>query len=178
MIFSESALKGAYIIELQPIEDDRGFFARSFCLQEFAAHGLETGVAQCNVSFNRKKGTLRGMHFQLPPKAEAKLVRCTRGVIYDVIIDLRPDSPTYCRWEGVELSADNYRSLYIREGFAHGFQTMADNSEVFYQMYESFTPECAGGVRWDDPAFDVHWPLANPVMSDKDRSHPLYVRTP
>jgi dTDP-4-dehydrorhamnose 3,5-epimerase len=175
MIFTETALKGAYIIDLQPIEDERGFFARSFCLQEFAAYGLKTGVAQCNVSFNKIKGTLRGMHFQKPPKAEAKLVRCTRGEIFDVIIDLRPDSPTYCQWEGVVLSADNHRSLYIPEGFAHGFQTLEENSEVFYQMFECYAPECASGVRWDDPAIGIHWPLPNPVMSDKDRSYPLYV---
>jgi dTDP-4-dehydrorhamnose 3,5-epimerase len=176
MIFTELPLKGAYIIDLQSIEDERGFFARSFCLQEFAAYGLKNEVAQCNVSFNKKQGTLRGMHFQKPPKAEAKLVRCTRGEIFDVIIDLRPDSPTYCQWEGVALSADNHRSLYIPEGFAHGFQTLQENSEVFYQMFEFYAPECASGVRWDDPAFGIHWPVPNPVMSDKDCSYPLYVR--
>lgn len=176
MIFTETALKGAYIIELQPIADERGFFARSFCLQEFTAYGLKNEVAQCNVSYNKKKGTLRGMHFQKPPKAEAKLVRCTRGEIFDIIIDLRPDSPTYCQWEGVVLSADNHRSLYIPEGFAHGFQTLQENSEVFYQMFELYAPECASGVRWDDPAFDIHWPVPNPVLSEKDSSYSLYIR--
>lgn len=176
MIFAETSLRGAYTVDLQPAEDERGFFARSFCRREFAALGLRTDVVQCNVSFNRLKGTLRGMHLQLPPKAEAKLVRCTLGAIYDVIIDLRPDSQTYCQWEGVELSAGNRRALYIPEGFAHGFQTLEENSEVFYQMFEAYAPECASGVRWDDPAFGIEWPLSGPVMSDRDRSFPFYQR--
>lgn len=172
MIYTETALKGAWIIDLQQLHDNRGFFARSFCKEEFAARGLCTEVAQCNISFNKIKGTLRGMHFQLPPKAEAKLVRCTSGAILDVIIDLRPDSATYCQWTAVELTGDNRRSLYIPEGFAHGFQTLADNSEVFYQMFEFFVPEYASGVRWDDPAFGINWPLSDPVISEKDRSYP------
>lgn len=174
MIFTETALKGAFTIDLQALEDERGFFSRSFCRSEFAARGLKTEVAQCNVSYNRAKGTLRGMHLQKAPKAEAKLVRCTRGIIYDVICDLRPESATYCRWEAVELSADNHRALYIPEGFAHGFQSLEDGCEVFYQMFESFDPDYAFGVRWDDPAFGIRWPLPNPVISGKDLSYPLY----
>jgi len=171
MTFTELSLKGAFIIDIEPIEDERGFFARSFCMKEFASYGLKVDVAQCNISFNKKKGTLRGMHFQFPPKAEPKLVRCTRGKIYDVIIDLRPDSPTYCLWESVELTADNYKALYIPEGFAHGFQTLEDNAEVFYQMYEFYTVEYASGIRWNDPVFGIKWPLANPIISEKDRSY-------
>ncbi len=174
MIFTETRLKGVYIIDMEPIRDERGFFARSFCQNDFTEHGLKVNVAQCNVSFNKKKGTLRGMHFQHPPKAEAKLVRCTRGKIYDVVIDLRPGSPTYCQWEAVELTADNYRALYIPEEVAHGFQTLEDNSEVFYQMYEFYAPEYAGGVRWDDPAFGITWPLPRPIISERDQSYPLY----
>lgn len=174
MIFTETVLKGAWIIDPQRIDDERGFFARSFCREEFAAHGLKTAVAQCNISFNKNRGTVRGMHFQLPPKAEAKLVRCTRGAIYDVIIDLRTDSATFCQWTAVELTGDNHRSLYIPEGFAHGFQTLEDDSEVFYQMYEYYAPECATGVRWDDPAFGIAWPLSSPVISARDRSYPTF----
>jgi dTDP-4-dehydrorhamnose 3,5-epimerase len=176
VIFTETALKGAWIIDVHRIDDDRGFFARSFCKEEFSNHGLKTDVAQCNISYNKVKGTLRGMHFQQQPKKEAKLVRCTRGKIFDVIIDLRPDSSTYCRWEGVELSEDTHRALYIPEGFAHGFQTLENSCEVFYQMYEFFAPECASGVRWDDSAFCINWPLANPIISAKDRSYSDYVR--
>lgn len=175
MIFTETALKGAWIIDPQRIDDERGFFARSFCREEFAAHGLETEVAQCNISYNKAKGTLRGMHFQLLPRTEAKLVRCTRGAIYDVLIDLRPASATFRQWTAVELTGNNHRSLYIPEGFAHGFQTLEDDSEVFYQMYEYFAPDCAAGVRWDDPAFGIAWPLANPVISAKDRSYPDFI---
>lgn len=176
MIFAETSLPGAYIIDLQQIDDERGFFARSYCQQEFNARGMKSSVAQCNISFNKKKGTLRGMHFQSSPKAEAKLVRCTQGKILDVIIDLRPESQTYCRWVAVELSSENRRSLYIPEGFAHGFQTLEDNSEVFYQMFEFFSPEHASGVRWNDPAFGVDWPLKSPTMSVKDQSYPNYIR--
>lgn len=177
MRFIETELPGAYLIELEALTDERGFFARSFCQEEFAAHGLKVDVRQCNVSFNRVKGTLRGMHFQLPPKAEAKLVRCTRGAIHDVIIDLRPASATYCRWISVELTGDNHRALYIPEGFAHGFQTLEDNSEVFYQMYEFFAPGSASGVRWNDPAFGLDWPLPNPIISEKDLSYPDFEKS-
>jgi dTDP-4-dehydrorhamnose 3,5-epimerase len=174
MIFTETKLQGAYQIDLELREDDRGFFARSFCQNEFAARDLQTVIAQSNVSFNRKKGTLRGMHFQTAPKAEAKLVRCSRGAIYDVIIDLRPESATYCSWDAIDLTADNNRMLYIPEGFAHGFQTLVDNTEVFYQMFEFYSPEHAGGVRWDDPAFGITWPIADPIISEKDLSYALH----
>ena len=176
MIFTETALEGAYLITIEPIEDERGFFSRSFCQKEFAVHGLNADVAQCNISFNKKKGTLRGMHFQTTPKEEAKLVRCTQGVIYDVIIDLRPESPTYCKWVGEELTAHSYKALYIPERFAHGFQTLEDNSEVFYQMFEFYAPEYASGVRWDDPTFNIKWPLKTPIISERDRAYPLLKR--
>ncbi|HKN19684.1 MAG TPA: dTDP-4-dehydrorhamnose 3,5-epimerase [Dissulfurispiraceae bacterium] len=174
MIFTETKLNGALIVDIEPIEDQRGFFARSFCRKEFGALGLKTEVAQCNISFNKTKGTLRGMHFQVKPKAEAKLVRCTRGKIYDVIIDLRVDSSTYCQWLAIELSPANSRAVFVPEGFAHGFQSMEDDSEVFYQMFEFYAPEYARGVRWDDPAFGIRWPLPDPVISERDRSYPPY----
>jgi len=176
MIFTETELRGAYQIDFELRTDERGYFARSFCQQEFSVHGLKTAIAQSNVSFNKKKGTLRGMHFQISPKAEAKLVRCTRGAIYDVIIDLRPESATYCSWVSVELTANNHRMIYIPEGFAHGFQTLEDSSEVFYEMFEFYSPEHSRGVRWDDPAFGIAWPLPSPVMSDKDRTYSFYIR--
>lgn len=184
MIFSETRLKGAYVIDVEPVADERGLFGRSFCKHEFTRHGLKTDVAQCNISFNRRKGTLRGMHFQRPPREEAKLVRCTRGAIYDVIVDLRLGSPTYCQWHGMELGTGTlgpgsrltaaYRMLYIPEGFAHGFQTLEDDSEVFYQMFEFYAPESASGVRWDDPAFGITWPLSDPIMSERDRAFQPY----
>jgi len=169
VIFREAPLAGAFLVELDRRPDDRGYFARSFCVDEFAAHGLPTAVIQCNVSFNRTRGTLRGMHFQRAPMAEAKLVRCTRGAIYDVIVDLRPESTTYCRWYGFELTEQNGSALFIPEGFAHGFQTLADNSEVFYQMFAGYSPEHADGVRWDDPAFGIVWPLPVSSMAEKDK---------
>jgi len=171
VIFKETKLKGAYIIEIEPIQDVRGFFARSFCQEEFMEHGLNKSIVQCNMSFNKKRGTLRGMHYQVAPHEEAKLVRCTKGSVYDVIIDLRPASPTYCQWVSVELSAENHRMLYIPEGFAHGFQTLEDNTEVFYQMSEFYHPESARGVRWDDPAFGIEWPVAVNMISLKDISY-------
>lgn len=177
MLFTETELSGAYLIDLDRFEDERGFFARSFCQREFAARGLKIDVVQCNVSFNKAKRTLRGMHFQRSPKAEAKLVRCTRGAIHDVIIDLRPASATYCRWVALELTGENGRALYIPEGFAHGFQTLVDDTEVFYHMFEFYAPEHAGGVRWDDPLFGIDWPLSAPIISAKDRSYPDYVRS-
>ena len=172
MRFIKTRLEGAYIIEPEPIEDERGFFARTFCIREFEAHGLNPCVAQCNISFNKKKGALRGMHFQVAPHAEAKLVRCILGAIYDVIIDLRPESPTFKEWIAVELTANNRRMLYIPEGFAHGFQTLEDDSEVFYQMSEFYNAESVCGVRWDDTQFPIDWPVAEPIMSAKDRSYP------
>jgi dTDP-4-dehydrorhamnose 3,5-epimerase len=170
MIFIPTRLTGAYIIEMQPLEDERGFFVRSFCQREFESHGLSPRIAQCNVSYNKKKGTLRGMHYQAKPNEEAKLVRCTRGAIYDVIIDLRPASPTFMQWVAVELTAGNRKMLYIPEDFAHGFQTLEDDTEVFYQMSEFYVPECARGVRWDDPAFSVQWPDADRNISKRDQN--------
>jgi dTDP-4-dehydrorhamnose 3,5-epimerase len=173
MIFSETALPGAYVIDLERIEDERGFFARAWCERELTEHGLETRIAQSNVSFNKHKGTLRGMHFQRPPHQETKLIRCIRGGLFDVIIDLRPDSTGYKRWMGVELTADNRRMLYVPRGFAHGFQTLEDDTETFYMVSEFYTPEAEGGVRWDDPAFAVEWPLGPPTeISQKDQQWP------
>ena len=171
MIFTETKLKGAFVIEIEPIEDERGYFARSFCQKEFEKHGLNPCIAQCNISFNKKKGTLRGMHYQVEPYPEAKLVRCIMGSIYDVIIDLRIDSPTYCEWFAVELSADGSKMIYIPEGYAHGFQTLEDNTEVFYQMSEFYNPDVARGVRWDDPAFNIDWPLGDKIISVKDQTY-------
>lgn len=172
MIFTETKLKGAYIIELEKLEDERGFFARSFCQREFDEHGLNPRVVQCNVSYNKKKGTLRGMHYQIAPYQEAKLVSCIRGAIYDLIIDLRPDSETYCQWLAVELTANcsQLTALYIPEGFAHGFQTLEDDTLVFYQMSEFYHPECARGIRWDDPMFGIKLPIEQLTISTKDKS--------
>ena len=171
MIFTETSLPGAYIIELNPSHDERGFFARSWCQQEFAAHGLKTAVRQCNISFNKQKGTLRGMHYQVKPHEEAKLVTCIRGALHDVIIDLRPNSPTFKQWLGVELSHQNRRLLYIPEGFAHGFQTLEDNTEIFYYMFEFYHPESARGIRWDDPMFGITWPINVAKISPNDKSY-------
>lgn len=176
MIFRATELDGAFVIEPEPRVDDRGFFARIYCVNEFAAHGLNTRLVQANLSYNRRAGTVRGMHYQLAPKAETKLVRCTAGAIYDVIVDLRPDSATYLRWIGVELSAANRAMLYVPEGFAHGFQTLTDDAEVAYQVTEFYSPEHERGVRWDDPALNIRWPAAVTVISDKDRNHPDYRR--
>jgi dTDP-4-dehydrorhamnose 3,5-epimerase len=176
MIFNASTLEGAYVIALEPMEDSRGFFARSFCVEEFEAHGLNPRVAQCNVSFNRRKGTLRGMHWQVHPRAEAKLVRVTRGAIHDVIVDLRHGSPTHLKPFGVDLTAENGWMLYIPEGFAHGFQTLAENTEVFYQMSELYAPEHARGARWNDEAFGIQWPLPDRIMSDRDQAWPDFAQ--
>lgn len=171
MIFSETELPGAHIIDLDLIEDDRGFFARAWSQDEFAEHGLQTRVVQSNVAYNKRRGTLRGMHFQVAPHEEAKLIRCTRGALYDVIIDLRPDSPTYAKWIGVELSADNLRMLYVPEGLAHGYQTLEDETEAFYQVSEFYTPEAERGIRWDDPQFNIRWPPVDErIISEKDAS--------
>lgn len=175
MRFSPTPLNGVWLIELERLEDERGFFARSFCENEMAAHGLNPRVAQSNVSFNRRRGTLRGMHYQAPPHAECKVVRCTQGMIWDVAVDLRPESPTFRRWHGVELSAANRCSLYISEGVAHGFQTLTDDSEVLYLMSEFYRPEAARGVRWDDPAFAIQWPIADPHVSARDRGFAPFV---
>ena len=175
MIFKETVLKGAFIIEPQKLEDERGFFARIWCKQEFEAHGLNTVVAQCSVSFSKKKGTLRGMHYQSAPFEETKLVRCTRGAIYNVIIDLRMDSPTFKQWVAVELTADNRRMLYIPKGLANGFQTLKDNTEVFYQMSEFYAPQYASGVRWNDSAFGMQWPADERIISERDQTYPDFI---
>jgi len=175
MIFCETKLKGAFFIEIEPIEDERGFFARSFCVREFSGRGLNPRIVQTNISFNKKKGTIRGMHYQAAPHAEAKVVLCLKGAIYDVIIDLRPESLTYKQWISEELSAENHKMLYIPEGFAHGFQTLEDNNEVFYLMSEFYHPESARGVRFDDPIFGIKWPLEHSTVSEKDRAYPLFV---
>jgi dTDP-4-dehydrorhamnose 3,5-epimerase len=172
LIFAETKLKGAYIIELERLEDERGFFARTFGHEEFAAHGLRTRFVQCSISFSQKKGTLRGMHYQVAPYEEAKLVRCTMGAIYDVIIDLRPGSPTFMQWLAAELTAQNRKMLYVPEGLAHGFQCLEDETEVSYQMSEFHHPDYAGGVRSDDPAFGIEWPIPGKIIADRDRTYP------
>ena len=173
MIFTETPLAGAWILDLERREDDRGFFARTFCQEEFTEHGLLPVVAQCNLSFNHRAGTLRGMHYQLPPAAETKLVRCTAGAIYDVIVDLRPESPTYMQHVGVELTAENRRALYVPGMFAHGYQALTDAAEVSYQVGEFYTPGAERGLRHDDPALGIDWPVPVTVISDKDANWPL-----
>jgi dTDP-4-dehydrorhamnose 3,5-epimerase len=172
MIFGETPIAGAILIELEPLVDERGSFARTFSVEEFAANGLETRVVQCNTSTNAHAGTLRGLHYQAPPYAESKLVRCVRGSIYDVVVDLRPESPTYCAWYGIELSASNSRMLFISAGLAHGFQTLEDDTEVLYQMSAEYSPEHARGVRWDDAAFGIEWPDTDRrTLAERDRSY-------
>lgn len=170
MIFTKTKLKRVFIVEPEKLADERGFFARTWCKREFETHGLNPNLVQCNISFNKKKGTIRGMHYQCAPYEEAKLVRCTKGKIYDVIIDIRPDSPTFKKWISLELSADNHKSVYIPEGFAHGFQSLKENTEVFYQMSEFYYPEFARGIRWNDPEFNVIWPYEDISISDKDKN--------
>lgn len=172
MIFTATALPGAFIIDPERIEDDRGFFARSYCEREFAAHGLEPRWVQCNISYNRYKGTLRGMHYQAAPHEEDKLIRCTRGAIYDVLIDLRAGSPAFKRHVAVELTAENRRMLYAPKGVAHGFLTLMDDTEVFYQMSAFYEPGTGRGCRYDDPAFGIVWPAPVAVLSDRDRTYP------
>lgn len=174
MKFEKTRLEGSWIIDINKQEDERGFFARTFCQREFLEHGLNTRLAQCNVSYNRKKGTFRGMHLQVSPFQEAKLVQCTSGRIYDIIIDLRPESPTYLQHLGVTLSAQEYRMLYIPEGFAHGFLTLEENTNVFYQMSEFYAPECARGFRWNDPAFGITLPADIIVISERDANYPNF----
>ena len=170
MIFAETLLSGAYTIDIEPRADSRGFFARAFCQKEFEAHGLKPVIAQANVAFNHKKGTLRGMHFQYPPAAESKLVRCTRGAILDIIVDLRPESPTYLDHISVELNEDNMTALYVPERFAHGYQALRDNTDTSYQMGEFYTPNAASGLRHDDPRLGLKWPLPVSVVSPKDQA--------
>jgi dTDP-4-dehydrorhamnose 3,5-epimerase len=173
MIFAETKLPGAYVIELTPHRDERGFFARAFCQKEFIDHGLKPIIAQANIGSNRLRGTLRGMHFQFPPACETKLVRCTRGAILDIIVDLRPESPTYLQHVAVELTEDNFRALYIPERFAHGYQTLRDNTDTIYQAGEFYTPGTEGGLRYDDPRLGLTWPLPVSLMSEKDREWQL-----
>jgi dTDP-4-dehydrorhamnose 3,5-epimerase len=168
MIFTETALAGAFVIDIEPRGDSRGFFARAFCQHEFEEHGLKPVIAQGNLAYNSTKGTLRGMHFQFPPKAETKLVRATRGAILDIIVDLRPESPTYLEHIAVELSADNHRALYVPERFAHGYQVLEDHTETTYQVGEFYAPETEGGLRYDDPRLGLEWPLPVGELSEKD----------
>jgi dTDP-4-dehydrorhamnose 3,5-epimerase len=175
--FTETPLAGAWVIEIDLLRDERGWFARTYDEAEFVARGLAPVGVQCNASFNERRDTLRGMHFQTAPHGEPKLVRCVRGAIYDVAVDLRPGSPTYCAWHAVELSASEARMFFIPAGMAHGFQTLADDSEVLYAMGHVYVPEAAGGVRWDDPAFAIDWPepAGERTISEKDRSYPDFV---
>jgi dTDP-4-dehydrorhamnose 3,5-epimerase len=173
--FSETELKGAFILEVKKLEDERGFFGRTFCQKEFEKHGMNPHVVQANVSYNKFKGILRGMHYQLHPYEETKLVRCVRGAIYDVIIDLRKDSPTYTKWIGVELKEDSYQMLFVPEGFGHGFITLEDNTEVIYQVSQFYTPGAESGIRWNDPVFDIKWPIEPLIISQKDRQHSDYI---
>jgi len=175
VLFHETRLEGAFVIELEKRADTRGFFARGWCQKEFEDHGLIAQVVQTNISYNRKKGTLRGMHYQVAPVEETKLVRCVRGGIYDVIIDLRSESPTYKQWIGVKLTAENYKTLYVPENFAHGLQTLEDDTEVIYQVSQFYTPGAERGMRWNDPAFRIEWPQDIEVISDKDADWPDYM---
>jgi dTDP-4-dehydrorhamnose 3,5-epimerase len=172
MTFEETAVPGAFVVTPERAEDDRGFFARTWCRREFAGRGLNPDLSQCGVSWNRRRGTLRGLHYQADPHPEAKLVRCTRGAVFDVAVDLRPGSATFGRWAAAELTADNGRMLYIPEGCAHGFQTLDDDSEVFYQISAAYHPDLARGVRWDDPALNVAWPLPVGKISERDARLP------
>jgi dTDP-4-dehydrorhamnose 3,5-epimerase len=175
MIFKETRLKGAFIVEMEPIRDNRGFFARAWCQREFEARGLIPCFVQNNITFSPKRGTLRGLHYQIPPHEEVKLVRCTRGAIYDVIVDLRPESPTYMQWLGTELTPENRKMIYISGGFAHGYQILMDDTEVFYQVGTFYAPEYERGMRWNDPAFKIDWPINPPlVLSEKDKRWPDY----
>ena len=172
MIFTETKIKGAFIIEPELLMDERGFFARTFCKEEFEKHGLDTSIVQCNISYNKKKGTLRGMHYQDRPYEEEKIVSCTKGSIYDVVVDLRKESLTYCQWVASELNEKNFKMMYIPSGCAHGFQTLEDEAIVYYQMTEFFHPECARGVRWDDPVLKIDWPIIQKmILSKKDRNY-------
>ena len=172
MIFTETKLKGAFLIEVKKLEDDRGFFGRAWCKNEFEEHGLNANICQLNTSLTKKKGTVRGMHYQVDPYQETKFIRCTKGRIYDVIIDLRPDSPTFMQWIGNELSEDNYKMMYVPENFAHGFVVLEDNSEVYYPVTQFYTPGAEAGIRYNDPAFNIQWPVEISLVSEKDMSHP------
>lgn len=175
MIFTELELKGAWLVEVKKIEDERGFFGRAWCRNEFLDHGLNPDFVQLNTSFTIRKGTIRGMHYQVDPYQEVKFIRCTRGRIWDVIIDLRPDSPTYMKWTANELSADNYRMVYVPENFAHGFISLEDHSEVYYPVTQFYTPGAERGIRWNDPAFEIKWPVPVDLVSAKDNQHPDFI---
>jgi len=174
MIFTELSLKGAFLVEVKKLEDERGFFGRAFCKNEFLEHGLNPNFVQINTSLSKKKGTIRGMHYQVDPYQEVKFIRCTRGRIWDVIIDLRPESPTFMKWAGNELSADNCRMVYVPGNFAHGFISLEDNSEVYYPVTQFYTPGAERGLRWDDPAFSIQWPIEVILVSEKDKAHPKF----
>jgi dTDP-4-dehydrorhamnose 3,5-epimerase len=174
MIFTELPLPGSFVVDIQPMTDERGFFARGWCRREFEAHGLAVEFAQRNIGFSPRKGTLRGMHFQVAPHTEVKLVRCTRGAVCDVIVDLREGSRTFKKWHAVELSADNHRMIYVPEGFAHGYLTETDDAEIYYDTTCFFASESARGVRFDDPAFGIGWPTPPTLISEKDRSYPNF----
>ncbi len=176
MTFETTVLEGVWLVHLERREDDRGFFARSFCSDEFAAHGLPAAFVQCNISYNRRRGTLRGLHFQREPRPEGKLVRCTMGAAHDVIVDLRQDSRTFRKYLGIEISASNRLAVFISPGFAHGFQTLLDDTEILYQMTEYYMPDLAAGVRWNDAAFGIEWPLPNPLLSARDRSYSDFLK--
>jgi dTDP-4-dehydrorhamnose 3,5-epimerase len=173
MLFTETEIAGVYVIDLKRLDDDRGWFARSFCTDEFAAHGIDPDVVQCNVSYSNREGTIRGLHYQAPPSAEGKLVRCTSGAIYDVAVDIRPDSPTYLHHVAVELTAENRSALFVPKLFAHGFQTLHDGTEVFYQMTFAYDPAAGAGLRYDDPKLGIAWPLPVSEISDRDAALPL-----
>ena len=172
MIFKEADLKGVYIIEIEAIKDERGFFARSFCRKEFEKYGLNSNIVQCNISYNKKKGILRGMHYQVKPHEEAKIVSCVKGSIYDVIIDLRPDSPSYHQWFAIELNAENYQMLYIPEGFAHGFCVLSETAHFLYKCTQFYAPEDEGGIICSDPDIGIRWPVKKPIVSAKDKQNP------
>jgi dTDP-4-dehydrorhamnose 3,5-epimerase len=174
MKFTETKIHGVFVIELEKHEDDRGWFARAWCCEEFAAHGLPTDLAQTNLSHNAQRGTVRGMHFQTAPHAEAKLVRCVAGAVHDIALDLRPESPTFKQSVATELSADNGRAVFLPEGIAHGFQTLTDDATLFYQMSAPYAPEFARGVRWDDAAFQIEWPIAEAIVCEHDLAFPIF----
>jgi dTDP-4-dehydrorhamnose 3,5-epimerase len=173
MKFRETPIAGTWLLQLEVAADERGSFARAWCADEFSSRGLNPTIAQCNVSFNAKRGTLRGLHFQRQPHEEAKLVRCTAGAIFDVVVDVRRNSPTYDKWFGARLTAENRDMLYVPEGCAHGFQTLSDNAELFYLMSHPYHPECAAGILWSDPSLDIRWPSRDPILSARDASHPV-----
>jgi dTDP-4-dehydrorhamnose 3,5-epimerase len=178
MKIQAAKLNGIFRVEIEPIRDHRGYFARTYCAQEFAAAGLDPAIAQCNTSLSSRRGTLRGLHFQRPPYAEAKLIRCISGAIYDVVVDVRRDSPTYGQWEAFELDSDGFLSLYVGEGFAHGFQALTDDARIIYNMSEFYHPDHAAGVRWDDPALSIPWPIKAPILSAIDSALPFLDPTP